>query len=90
MSYQLYISNSLEQLAEQLGNSLSKESPGVFQQQHIITQTQGMNKWLTGQIATQLGISAQVAFHSPNDIIGLLHEWLSEKPFPRAIHGAVR
>ncbi|MFN5225230.1 MAG: exodeoxyribonuclease V subunit gamma [Bacteroidota bacterium] len=82
MSYQLYISNSLEQLAQQLGNSLSNESPGVFQQQHIITQTEGMNKWLTGQIATQLGISAQVAFHSPNDIIGLLHEWLSEKPFP--------
>jgi exodeoxyribonuclease V gamma subunit len=82
MSYQLYISNSLEQLAQQLSVNLGKEAPAVFQQQHIITQTEGMNKWLTQQIAAQQGIAAQIAFHSPNDIIGLLHEWLSEKTFP--------
>ena len=82
MSYQLYISNSLEQLSHLLADNLGKESPDVFQQQHIITQTQGMNKWLTGQIAIQQGITAQISFHTPNDIIGLLHEWLSEKASP--------
>ncbi|MFM7357495.1 MAG: exodeoxyribonuclease V subunit gamma, partial [Sediminibacterium sp.] len=82
MSYQLYISNSLEQLSCLLSDNLGKEKPDVFQQQHIITQTEGMNKWLTSQIAVQQGISAHIAFHTPNDIIGLLHEWLSEKASP--------
>lgn len=82
MSNHLYISNSIEKLATQLSQNLQQEACDVFQQQHIITQTEGMNKWLTEQIAQQLGISAHVAFHSPNDIIALLHEWLSEKPGP--------
>lgn len=82
MSNHLYISNSIEKLAAQLSQNLQQESCEVFQQQHIITQTEGMNKWLTEQIALQLGISAHIAFHTPNDIIALLHEWLSEKPGP--------
>ena len=82
MPNHLYISNSIEKLAAQLSQNLQQETCDVFQQQHIITQTEGMNKWLTEQIAQQLGISAHVAFHSPNDIIALLHEWLSEKPGP--------
>ena len=82
MPNHLYISNSIEKLADQLSQNLQQETCDVFQQQHIITQTEGMNKWLTEQIAQQLGISAHVAFHSPNDIIALLHEWLSEKPGP--------
>jgi exodeoxyribonuclease V gamma subunit len=82
MPNHLYISNSIEKLASQLSQNLQQETCDVFQQQHIITQTEGMNKWLTEQIAQQLGISAHIAFHSPNDIISLLHEWLSEKPGP--------
>ena len=82
MPNHLYISNSIEKLADQLSQNLQQETCDVFQQQHIITQTEGMNKWLTEQIAQQLGISAHLAFHSPNDIIALLHEWLSEKPGP--------
>ena len=82
MPNHLYISNSIEKLALQLSQNLQQETCDVFQQQHIITQTEGMNKWLTEQIAQQLGISAHLAFHSPNDIIALLHEWLSEKPGP--------
>jgi len=82
MPNHLYISNSIEKLASQLAQNLQQETCDVFQQQHIITQTEGMNKWLTEQIAQQLGISAHIAFHSPNDIIALLHEWLSEKPGP--------
>jgi exodeoxyribonuclease V gamma subunit len=82
MPNHLYISNSIEKLALQLSQNLQQETCDVFQQQHIITQTEGMNKWLTEQIAQQLGISANIGFHSPNDIIALLHEWLSEKPGP--------
>ena len=82
MPNHLYISNSIEKLADQLSQNLQQETCDVFQQQHIITQTEGMNKWLTEQIAQQLGISAHVAFHSPNDIIALLHEWLSENQAP--------
>ena len=82
MPNHLYISNSIEKLADQLSVNLQNEHCAVFQQQHIITQTAGMNKWLTEKIALQLGITAQLAFHSPNDIIALLHEWLSEKPSP--------
>lgn len=82
MPNHLYISNSIEKLAEQLSTNLHKEHCEIFQQQHIITQTEGMNKWLTEKIAHQLGISAQLAFHSPNDTIALIHDWLSEKPSP--------
>ena len=82
MPNHLYISNSIEKLAEQLSANLLTENCAIFQQQHIITQTEGMNKWLTEKIANQLGITAQLAFHSPNDIIALLHEWISEKTAP--------
>ena len=67
MPNHLYISNSIEKLADQLSQNLQQETCDVFQQQHIITQTEGMNKWLTEQIAEQLGISANICLLYTSD-----------------------
>ena len=54
MPIQLFVSNSLSQLAKQLSEDLPLSKSGVFGQQQIVTQTEGMNNWLTIQIANAL------------------------------------
>jgi len=68
MPFQLTVSNSLTHLAEKLASQI-KQSQTIFQPIYIITQTEGMNNWLKLQIAERLGISANIQFVKPNDII---------------------
>jgi exodeoxyribonuclease V gamma subunit len=59
-----------------LATGLREESANVFQKQWLVTQTDGMNNWLTIQLASKLGISANTHFLKPNDLISQLYYWL--------------
>ena len=76
MPLQLNVSNSLTNLAVQLASGMREEVGNVFQKQWLITQTEGMNNWLTIQLAGQLGISANSKFVKPNDMVKQLYYWL--------------
>ncbi|MEJ7587966.1 MAG: exodeoxyribonuclease V subunit gamma, partial [Ferruginibacter sp.] len=76
MSLRLNVSNSLKDLAEQLAAALTVQSGDVFQKQWLVTQTDGMNNWLTIQLAAKLGISANCRYLKPNDIVNQLYYWL--------------
>ena len=82
MPIQLYVSNSLPQLARQLSKDLPLCPSGVFGKQQIVTQTEGMNNWLTLAIAKQLGIAANFSFNKPNDIIAQIYYLLGGKNKP--------
>ncbi len=76
MSLHLNVSNSLKDLADQLAKALKEHCGNVFQKQYLVTQTDGMNNWLTIQLAGQLGINANCRFLKPNDIVNQLYYWL--------------
>ena len=76
MPLQLNVSNSLTNLAVQLATGMREEVGNVFQKQWMVTQTEGMNNWLTIQLAGQLGISANSKFVKPNDMVKQLYYWL--------------
>lgn len=68
MSIQLTISNSLESLAELLSQKI-KTNHQVFLPAYVVTQTEGMNNWLKQEIASKLGIAANIQFIKPNDLV---------------------
>ncbi len=82
MAIQLFVSNHLSNLAKQLASDLRQTSLGVFNQQHIVTQTEGMNNWLKISLAEQLGITANCSFEKPNDVVSMIYYWLGgfDKP----------
>jgi exodeoxyribonuclease V gamma subunit len=82
MSIQLYVSNSLSRLARQLSSDLAAGNAGVFVPQQLVTQTEGMNNWLTIKIAEQTGIAANCTFNKPNDIVSQIYYWLGGKNKP--------
>ena len=69
MSIELYSSNSLEALADQLSDNLNGDRYGVFAKPFIVTQTEGINSWLKIELAEKLGIVSNVAFISPTDLV---------------------
>lgn len=75
MSFQLIVSNSLNSLANSLSDKIQTEE-SVFQPIYVITQTDGMNAWLKLKIAEKTGISANIQFLKPNDIINLIYKIL--------------
>lgn len=69
MALALKVSNSLSVLAARLSADLCQFSGSVFLPQFIVTQTTGMNNWLKLQIAADNGITANIRFERPNDLI---------------------
>ncbi|MDF1762111.1 MAG: exodeoxyribonuclease V subunit gamma [Oleibacter sp.] len=64
--FRLYHSNDLEVLKGLLLNEIRQNPPGVFDQEQILVQSQGMAHWLRLQLADGLGVSAQVSFPLPS------------------------
>lgn len=79
MAFQLQVSNSLDQLAEQLCIDMQDNVQEVFQPIYIVTQTDGMNNWLKQQIAKKNGIAANCIFLKPNDLINKIYFLLDGK-----------
>ena len=73
MALQLNVSNSLSGLATKLTDDMQSRQQSVFQPYYLITQTEGMNNWLKHSIANRLGISANVEFLKPNDLVNQLY-----------------
>lgn len=69
MGLNLNVSNSLSQLVDQLAEKFKQPLPTIFHPHYVVTQTEGMNNWLKIEIAARLGITANVQFLKPNDLI---------------------
>jgi len=82
MSIKLYVSNSLTKLSNQLSTDLKNNKIGVFDQEQIVTQTEGMNNWLKIKIANELGITANCIFNKPNDVVTKIYYLLAGKSKP--------
>lgn len=76
MGLHLNVSNSLKDLSDQLSAGLIEHAGDVFQKQYLVTQTDGMNNWLTIQLSSKMGIHANTKFLKPNDIVNQLYFWL--------------
>lgn len=77
MAITFNVSSSLECLAEALVAQLNASEKTVFQQDVIVTQTEGMNNWLVLQIAERSGIAANIRFMQPSELIFQLYQYLS-------------
>lgn len=66
-----YFSHSIKDLSEQLAADLKEQEQSVFQTIHIITQTAGMNIWLSQTLASELGVFCNFKFWG-------LREWLEK------------
>ena len=69
MSFKLYISNNLGELQKQLSKNLRTQTNGVFHQDILVTQTEGMNRWLSIELADSLNIFSNARFFKPNGFI---------------------
>ncbi|UAY55931.1 exodeoxyribonuclease V subunit gamma [Arachidicoccus terrestris] len=69
MAFHLKVSNSLEELSGGLCRDMAEHKGDVFRPQYVITQTDGMNNWLSLQLAERQGIAAGIQYLKPNDLI---------------------
>jgi len=61
----LHSSNHLENLSQQFAELVSQPLNNVFASEQIVVQNAGMGRWLSMQMAQQLGISANYKFLFP-------------------------
>ncbi len=77
----LYQSNHLESLAARLATQLAQPAAEPLRQEQVIVQHPGMARWLSLQIASHLGICANLTFPLPAAFIWqLFHTLLPEVP----------
>jgi exodeoxyribonuclease V gamma subunit len=67
--FHIYHSNRLEQLAEQLSFLIKTPLPDPLMSEYIVVQSKGMERWLSMQLAQELGVTANIEFPFPNTII---------------------
>ncbi len=65
----LYTSNRLEVLAEKLDEVLSKPLASPIQQEIILVQSKGMERWVSMELARHNGICANCWFPFPNHFV---------------------
>ena len=94
MGFHLYRSNRLEVLAEALAGLMRQPPPGpgssVFLPEIVIVQSRGMERWLTHQIASRLGIAMQIDFPFPvrfaQTLLGIVRDPASNATESRQWH----
>ena len=64
--FNIFTSNHLEILAEQLALIVSKSLSSVLSQEIIIVQSRGMEQWISMELARRNGICANCSFLFPN------------------------
>lgn len=78
----LYTSSRNERLCEKLAENVKGQTGSLFQKTMIITQSGGMNSWLTTQLAMENGIFAHYEFANPDGFMGKVYELLFGEKFP--------
>jgi exodeoxyribonuclease V gamma subunit len=68
----LYTSNRLEILSEELARVLSNPLPSPLQQEIILVQSKGMERWVSMELAQYHGICANCRFPFPNHFVQAL------------------
>ena len=64
-SVEIYMSNDLDQLADKVLVNRND----LFVTNHFVTQTAGINHWLSLKLAQKEGVMANFKFTTPNDLI---------------------
>ena len=72
--FRVYASNRLEVLASQLAATMRDDPLGPLEREVIVVQSRGMYRWLTLELATQLGIAATIATPFPGTFCRALAE----------------
>ncbi|MBW2107326.1 MAG: exodeoxyribonuclease V subunit gamma [Deltaproteobacteria bacterium] len=85
-SFKIFTSNRLEILAEALASVLSEAPASPMNQEIIIVQSRGMERWVSAELAKRHGICANVCFPFPNAFVDdvfskVLHLPLSDRAF---------
>lgn len=80
----LYTSNRMETLAEVLSRLLEEPLPSPLEQEIIVVQSVGMERWLRMQLARHHGVCANVRFPFPNAFLREIFEKVLESPPDRA------
>ncbi len=65
----LFTSNRLEILADALAEVLTKPLPSPLDEEIILVQSQGMERWVSTELAQRCGICANIRFPFPNAFI---------------------
>ena len=76
----LYTSNRNELLCQKLAQNIKNSSGSIFQKTLIITQSGGMNAWLTGQLTRINGIFSHYEFQNQDGFMGQVFELLTGEP----------
>ncbi len=66
MSLFLFRSNLLEKLLDKLSDLVVEKSNDIFLKTVFVTQTNGMNRWISLKLAEKNGISSNMSFFSPD------------------------
>ena len=69
MSLSIFISNDINELADELCSKVEIVKNNAFVPHQIVIQTRGMNQWLKYKIAENTGIAANIQFVTPEEII---------------------
>lgn len=78
---EVYHSNRLEALLDELTGVVAAPLADVFQSETIVLQNQGMARWVAQQLAQRIGISARLAFPLPASFLWqVLDAWLPDAP----------
>jgi exodeoxyribonuclease V gamma subunit len=79
----LFTSNRLERLAGQLARVITDPPARPFSEEVVVVQSRGMERWLSMQLAAQIGISANIRFPFPNLFLTEIARcWLPPLPDP--------
>ena len=73
----IHTGNRLELLVKELARDISKPRLSVFEPEIVITQSPGMSRWVSMQLAACQRVSANLDFPYPNTFLNLLCEALS-------------
>jgi exodeoxyribonuclease V gamma subunit len=68
-SIRLFTGNRLDLLAKELAGVLETPLESPFDEETIVVQSKGMERWLSMQIATRLGVCANCKFPFPNAFV---------------------
>ena len=78
--FKVYTSNRMEVLAEKLAEILKRPLPFPFDQEIIIVQSRGMERWVSMELARIHGICANVRFPFPKVFVNELMKGILDEP----------